>query len=166
MSTEFGYLDLGSNLERERSVREGLKHLRQVFGPLRTSAIYETAPVGITDQPNFYNLSIEIKTELEPEAIRAELRAIEDAMGRDRSGPKYGPRNIDLDLILLGARVERGPDWSLPHPQLLEQAFVLVPLLELLPQGLHPENGRPLRELAANLDQSGLVRLERPREVL
>ncbi|MCA9793971.1 MAG: 2-amino-4-hydroxy-6-hydroxymethyldihydropteridine diphosphokinase [Candidatus Eremiobacteraeota bacterium] len=137
------YLDLGSNIEPRASLRRALELLQADFQVKRCSAVFETAPVGITDQPAFWNMAVEIETELLPDELQLKLRAIEDQMGRDRSGPKYGPRNIDIDLIL---------HHEYAHPQLESQAFVLVPMCGLCPEHLHPRLGQPLAELLARLD--------------
>lgn len=137
------YLDLGSNIEPQASLRQAVKLLEAEFEVRRCSSVFETAPVGITDQPAFWNMAVEIETTLLSDALQLRLRTIEDRMGRDRSGPKYGPRNIDIDLILYG---------QYAHPQLEAQAFVLVPICQLCPEHLHPRLGCTLNELLARLD--------------
>ena len=157
------FLDLGSNLDRDRSVAEALHLLAVRFRLLRTSSVYETAPVGRTDQPAFLNLAVEIETDLEPGRVREVLREIEEACGRVRSADRYAPRTVDLDLTLYEDRVEEGAGWKLPHPQVESEAFVLIPLAELEPQRLHPVRGRPLGELAAELRVSpGALRVVAP----
>lgn len=121
------YLDLGTNLEREASVCRALQHLDEEFGVRRTSAVYESDPVGFADQGAFYNVAVELVCAPGAVELRERLRAIEDAMGRVRTANKNGPRNIDLDLLLLD-----GHDWR--HPQVDSQPFVRVPLSELRPE--------------------------------
>lgn len=104
----------------------------------KTSSWYETEPFGFAAQPDFLNLVVALRTPCEPEALLAALHAIEDELGRRRAGPRYGPRTIDLDLLLLGAR-RAGPGGDapgvlqLPHPGIADRAFVLVPLAEIAP---------------------------------
>ena len=141
------YLDLGTNIDREASLRKALELLRREFGEIRNSVAFETPPVGFTDQDAFYNMAVELETELEPDAIRVRLRELEDEMGRVRTSNKYGPRNIDMDLILYGDQIGE----KLPHPQLREQLFVLLPLLELIPDGTDPATGTALKEYSARL---------------
>ncbi len=156
------YLDLGSNIDKAANVRRGVEKVAQRFRLLRKSSVFETAPVGYLDQESFYNLSLEIETELEPEEIRAQLAAIESDLGRVRTANKCGPRTLDLDLILLGTRVEQGHDWKLPHPQLESQPFVLVPLHQLSPDLRHPVRGCTLSELLAELEYDPSSAVEVP----
>lgn len=142
------YLDLGSNIDRSASVNRALELLRREFGQLRASQVYETPPVGFEDQSAFYNLAVEVETDLSRQALGLKLKELEDEMGRVRTENKYGPRNIDMDVVLMG-------DYA--HRQLREQLFVLLPLLELLPHGRDPESGKTLQELKAGLPaQQGL----------
>lgn len=157
------FLDLGSNVDRERNVFRALLHLDRRLGVLRTSSIYETAPVGPAGQPPFYNLAVEVETALTPEELRDLLRDLEESLGRVRTGDRYAPRSVDLDLTLYGDLVARGEDWSLPHPQVATEAFVLIPLAELEPDRLHPLLGRPLSALAADLQLApGALRVVSP----
>lgn len=142
-------LDLGSNIDREESLASALEHLRQKFTLLRTSSVYRTTPVGMANQPDFYNIAVELETDSSPEEIRATARAIEDAMGRDRTGPKFGPRNIDIDIVLYGQEVDESRE--LPHPLSAKELFVVGPLAELSPQGSHPVLGKTWKELKGQL---------------
>lgn len=141
------WLDLGSNLERDASLRQALQLLSQHVEVVRTSSVYESAPVGFADQPNFYNMCVEISTDLLPDELRPLLRRLEDEMGRVRGANKYGPRNIDMDLVL--HEVHR--DEKLPHPQVASQAFVLLPLCELVPDFVHPLSGLTLQQMLQDL---------------
>lgn len=142
------FLDLGSNLEREQSLRSALAALERSFKVKRRSAIYESPPYPPgSQQPCFFNLAVEIETELDPAALRARLRELECELGRRRSSDKFAARTIDMDLTLYHDRVERHPDWELPHPQVESQPFVLVPLCELEPELTHPTLKVSLREL-------------------
>lgn len=141
------WLDLGSNLERDTSLRRALQLLGQHVVVVRTSSVYESAPVGFADQPNFYNMCVEISTDLLPDELRPLLRSLEDEMGRVRGSNKYGPRNIDMDLVLH----EVLQDEKLPHPQVAREAFVLLPLCELIPDFVHPLSGLTLQQMLQDL---------------
>lgn len=153
------WLDLGTNLDREASLRRALELLALHVEVVRTSHIYESAPVGFDDQPDFYNMCVEIETPLDPPAIRLLLRRLEDEMGRVRGPNKYGPRNIDMDLVLH----ETLEDEKLPHPQVSTQAFVLLPLCELIPEFAPPSLGVSLATLRQGLkvEDSTIRRLPR-----
>lgn len=142
-------LDLGSNIERESSLVTALEHLADVFSFRAVSSVYRTVPVGMGSQPDFYNLALEIETDKSVEELRAILVGIEDRMGRDRTGPKFGPRNIDIDVVLYGETDD--PDNGIPHPQAAAELFVVVPLLDLRPEGVHPGNGRSWKDLRGEL---------------
>lgn len=117
------------------------------------SRIRETEPVGLTDQPRFLNAAAQLETELGPRELLERLLAIERRLGRTREGPRFGPRTIDLDLLLHGTAVLDEPGLTLPHPRLHERSFVLVPLLDLDPGLVVPGRG-PVSALLAGL-QSG-----------
>ncbi|GMU52297.1 MAG: 2-amino-4-hydroxy-6-hydroxymethyldihydropteridine pyrophosphokinase [Candidatus Xenobia bacterium] len=142
------FLDLGSNLQREQSLRSALSALERSFKVKRRSAVYESPPYPPgSQQPCFFNLAVEIETALPPAQLRGRLRELEAELGRRRSADKLAARTIDLDLTLYHDRVERHEDWELPHPQVASQCFVLVPLVELEPELVHPVLQVPLREL-------------------
>ena len=149
------WLDLGSNIDRDISLQNALQALAADFGLVRSSHAYESAPVGFADQPRFYNLCAELETNLSPDELRLRLRELEDRLGRVRGANKYGPRTIDIDLVLH----ETLQDARLPHPQVEQEAFVLVPLAELIPDFIHPLRRVTLGELAAKCSHD-LVRVE------
>ena len=122
------YVGLGSNLgDREGTILAAAEQL----GPHRLSLIRETEPWGYADQPPFLNAAAELETELGPRALLDRLLELERALGRVRNGPRYGPRTIDLDLLLYGDVVADEPGLTVPHPRLAERLFVLEPLFEL-----------------------------------
>jgi 2-amino-4-hydroxy-6-hydroxymethyldihydropteridine diphosphokinase len=111
------------------------------------SSIYETAPQGeVTDQPDFLNACLEIRTELDPEALLDACKRVERELGRAAGGVRHGPRPIDVDVLLLGDREHRSERLTLPHPEIATRRFVLEPLLELDPE-LRLPGGPALRDL-------------------
>lgn len=109
------------------------------------SSVYRSEPVGVREQPEFWNLVVRGRTRLGPKELLAALQAIERALGR-RPGPRYGPRPIDLDILLYDDLRLSTPALEIPHPRLLEREFVLRPLAELEPRLRHPSTGRPIAE--------------------
>jgi 2-amino-4-hydroxy-6-hydroxymethyldihydropteridine diphosphokinase len=128
------YVGLGSNLgDREGTIRDALDRIHWLDGAvvLRVSSLRETEPVGYEDQPRFVNGAAELETTLEPLELLDRLLEIERDLGRIRDGPRFGPRPIDLDLLLYDDVVLDHPRLTLPHPRLPERVFVLEPLAEL-----------------------------------
>jgi 2-amino-4-hydroxy-6-hydroxymethyldihydropteridine diphosphokinase len=121
----------------------------------RESAVYETPPWGITEQPAFLNMAVQAETELDAPAVLAHLKRIETRLGRQPTY-RYGPRIIDLDLLFYDDLVLDSPPLIVPHPRLHERAFVLVPLADLAPDLRHPILGQTVGELLAAVDRSGI----------
>ena len=125
---------------------------------LARSSDYRTKPWGVEDQPSFVNACIAVETRLSPRALLAHAQAVERALGRERSKERrWGPRQIDIDLIAYDDVALEDPDLTLPHPQLFTRAFVLVPLTEIAPERLIA--GRRVRDALAQLDTSGVEKL-------
>ncbi|HVC86911.1 MAG TPA: 2-amino-4-hydroxy-6-hydroxymethyldihydropteridine diphosphokinase [Gaiellaceae bacterium] len=145
------YVGLGSNLgDREALVRRAA----ELLGALRLSTIAETEPWGYEHQPRFLNAVAEVETPLAPRAFLDLLLDVERRLGRERVGPRWGPRTIDLDLLLYGEAELDEPGLVVPHPHLTERLFVLEPLHELVPALKIPGNGTVQAALAGL--QSGL----------
>ena len=146
------YVGLGANLgDREGTIRRALELLGAEPGiaVAAVSTLRETAPVGYLDQPDFLNGAAALETDLSPRELLDRLLAVERALGRERgAGPRFGPRPIDLDLLLYGDEVVDEPGLAVPHPRLAERRFALEPLAELDP-GLALPDGRSVRELLA-----------------
>jgi 2-amino-4-hydroxy-6-hydroxymethyldihydropteridine diphosphokinase len=136
------YVGVGSNMgDRLENLSSAVRELARTSGVrcVRSSSVYETAPVGGPEQGDFLNAVVEISTELEPHAVLEALQRIETELGRVRA-ERFGPRTIDLDLLLYGDEEIDDPDLTVPHPRMSERAFVVVPLMELgagaaLPKG-------------------------------
>jgi 2-amino-4-hydroxy-6-hydroxymethyldihydropteridine diphosphokinase len=140
------FIGLGSNLgEREAQLRAALDAIAQLPGTqlVRVSSLYDTEPVGETEQPNFLNAVAQVDTELTARQLLWNLLLIERRLGRIRTR-RWGPRTIDLDLLLYGSLVVDEPDLKVPHPELTRRSFVLVPLVELDPLLAHPVTGQTL----------------------
>jgi 2-amino-4-hydroxy-6-hydroxymethyldihydropteridine diphosphokinase len=132
------YVGLGSNLgDREATICTAA----ELIGARRLSQIIETKPWGNEEQPKFLNAVAELETELEPRALLDLLLDVESRLGRERDGTHWGPRTIDLDLLLYGDRVVDEPGLTVPHPFLRERLFVLEPLAELAPEAPIPGHG-------------------------
>ena len=128
------YVGLGSNLgDREQTIRGALARIGAdpEIDVVAVSSLRETDPVGYTDQPKFVNGAAALRTQLSPKALLERLLQIERELGRERSGPRYGPRTIDVDLLLYGSEEVDEPGLRIPHPRLAEREFVLEPLAEL-----------------------------------
>ena len=139
------YIGLGSNLgDRESLIRRAA----ELIGATRLSEIRETEPWGYEQQPRFLNAVAEIETALAPRRLLDHLLDVEARLGRERVGPKWGPRTIDLDLLLYGDETIEEPGLVVPHPYLLERRFVLEPLADLVPWLKIPGNGTVQEALA------------------
>ena len=140
------FVGLGSNLgEREAMIRLALDDLARLpeTSLVRASSLYDTEPVGEVDQPNFLNAVAQLDTALTARQLLWNLLLIEKRLGRART-KRWGPRTIDLDLLLYGQQVIEEPDLVVPHPELTRRSFVLVPLVELDPLLIHPVTGETL----------------------
>jgi len=142
------YVGLGANLgDREATIRRAVELLPDVVA---VSTLVETDPVGFVDQPRFLNGVAALETELAPRQLLDRLLAIERELGRTREGPRFGPRTIDLDLLLHGDAEIDEPGLTVPHPRLHERRFVLEPLAELDPELVVPGRG-PVRDVLSAL---------------
>ena len=142
------YVGVGANLgDREATIRAALAALPDVVA---VSELRETAPVGVVDQPPFLNGAAALETELSPHGLLDALLEVERRLGRERR-ERWGPRTIDLDLLLHGDAVVDDPGLTVPHPHLHERRFALEPLLDLDPDLVVPGRGRVI-DLLARLD--------------
>jgi 2-amino-4-hydroxy-6-hydroxymethyldihydropteridine diphosphokinase len=132
------YVGLGANLGRRE---ESIRAAAEMIGARRLSRLYETEPWGVVDQPRFLNAAAELDTELDAVEVLELLLEVERRLGRLRDARRWGPRTIDLDLLLYGAEIIDLPGLAVPHPHLHERLFVLEPLHELAPDLVVPGRG-------------------------
>lgn len=144
------WLALGSNLGDRANYLASARRALQHAGvqPLRLSRVAETDPVGITNQPRFLNQVLEAATTLDPQALLATVKRIERELGR-RPGPRWGPREIDIDILLYGKRVVDEKGLHIPHPELVNRPFLLELLTEVEPTLRHPVTGKTISGLLA-----------------
>jgi 2-amino-4-hydroxy-6-hydroxymethyldihydropteridine diphosphokinase len=148
------WVSIGSNQDRERSIRGAVQSLRERFGALTLSSVFESAAVGFEGSP-FLNLVAGFDSDEPVRAIRDALRAIEDRYGRVRGPDKFMPRTLDLDLLVYGDRTGRLDGLDLPRDEILHYAFVLAPLAEVAGGEIHPLAGCTYRALWEAFDEPG-----------
>ena len=155
------YLGLGSNLgNRQKNLDMALDLLSQRLRVKKVSAVYDSEPVGNTDQPRFLNMVCQVYTNLAPAELLALAKAIESKMGRIPRG-RNAPRTIDIDILLYGDQVIDTPELVIPHPRLAERAFVLIPLAEIAPDAAHPTSGKTVNQMFQELGAvQGVLRWE------
>lgn len=147
------YISLGSNIERPANTRAGVKALSECFGELELSSVYESEAVGFAGDA-FYNMVIACDSAEDVHRTNQKLREIEDANGRERSGPKFSSRTLDLDLLLYDDLILNESGLKLPREEILHNAFVLWPLAEIAPDRVHPLAGKSYAELWQAFDKS------------
>ncbi len=147
------YLSLGSNIEPERNLAAAVDWLGH-WGHVRAvSTVWESAPLGFADQPNFLNAVALLETGLSAQGLRQEaITSIETALGRVRTANKNAPRTIDIDIMLFNHDVLQVGQRRIPSPEVLERPFVAIPLAEIAPDYVHPEIGQTLRQIAGRFD--------------
>ncbi|HET9211819.1 MAG TPA: 2-amino-4-hydroxy-6-hydroxymethyldihydropteridine diphosphokinase [Thermoanaerobaculia bacterium] len=140
----------------EHTLAWALRRLEASLGPLRVASLYRTAPVSPVPQPDFLNTAALGHTDLPPEGVLALGKALEREAGR-RPGERFGPRPLDIDILLYGGLVLEGPELTLPHPRMRERRFVLAPLAEIAPDLAVPPDGARVADLLARLGEGERV---------
>jgi 2-amino-4-hydroxy-6-hydroxymethyldihydropteridine diphosphokinase len=149
---------LGSNINSEHNIREAIRLLALQTRLVAVSPVYETTPVGRTDQPNFLNAAALVETDLTAAELKSRvLQSIESELGRVRTTDKNAPRTIDLDVTLFDDEVLELGSRHIPDPDLLRYPHIAVPTADLAPGLKHPETGQTLLEIAAQLPKKGLI---------
>lgn len=152
------YISLGSNIDSERNLREAVRRLSLRCRLLAVSPVYETAPVGRTDQPNFLNAAALVETKLTAVELKKDvLQVIEGELGRVRTEDKNAPRTIDLDISLFNEEVFDLGERHIPDSDILKYPHIAVPLADLAPRQRHPETGQTLGQIAQRLPGGELV---------
>ena len=153
--TNLAYLSLGSNIDPEHNLPKAASQLAQ-FGRIKAaSSVWQTAPVGFTNQPDFLNAAVLLETELSAETLRHQaITQIENALGRVRTENKNGPRPIDIDIMLFNHDVGSIGHRRIPDPELLERCFVAIPMAEIAPDYVHPEEKVSLKEIALKFNSA------------
>ena len=152
------YLSLGSNVgDRFANLNSAIEQLRHREQVMAVSSFYETEPVEFTDQPWFVNCVVKIETQRTAQELLQEILSIEKNMGRHRLQPK-GPRNIDIDILLMEDTILDTPEVTIPHPAMAQRRFVLEPLAEIAPGAMHPVIMKKAAELLDELPRGQSVR--------
>jgi 2-amino-4-hydroxy-6-hydroxymethyldihydropteridine diphosphokinase len=157
-------LGLGSNRGGPRAILAGAaQRLGGILSVLRVAPLFETEPVGVTDQSRFLNTAVCGFCLLSPQELLAAIHRIEADFGRDRARERrWGERTLDIDILTFGDEVvSEPPTLEIPHPRLRERAFALAPLLELLPDAADPLTGEPYRDILARLPDQGVKKFEK-----
>lgn len=148
------YLALGTNLgDRAANLRQAYAALRHTFTMQAASTVYETEPAYLLDQPRFYNAVCQITTAWPPLDVLRWLKQLETTLGRTPSA-RFGPRQIDLDILFYDDVILNTPELNIPHPRLAERAFVLVPLAQIAPDLIHPHLGVSIHTLREQLGEA------------
>lgn len=156
------YLSLGSNMgDRRENIEKAIDYLFQKLRVTEKSSMYDTEPIGNSEQPHFLNMVCQIKTMLKAADLLVLAKGIERKLGRMPGRPN-SPRSIDIDILFYGDEVIKTPELTIPHPRLTERAFVLVPLAEIAPALVHPVNKKTVKKMLKELKKGvqGVLKLK------
>jgi len=160
MDNHIVYIALGSNLGRRmENLRDAIASLPPQMDVKAKSHVYETPPWGYEDQPKFFNQVIKVDTYVQPEPLLKHLKRLEVALGRQTTF-RNGPRLIDIDMLFYDHLVLDTPLLTLPHPRLHERGFVLLPLMDIAPEFIHPLLKKSVRELTASCSLEGIIQVQ------
>lgn len=149
-------LSLGSNIEPVANLKAAVDRLAASSNLLAVSSVWETKPLGLTDQPNFLNAAAMVETRFSAREFKLDvIRRIERELGRVRAANKFGPRPIDIDIMLFNQDVFELDGQHIPDAEVMDRPFVAIPLAEIAPNFRHPETGQTLREIAQRFRLSG-----------
>jgi 2-amino-4-hydroxy-6-hydroxymethyldihydropteridine diphosphokinase len=155
-TTHICYLSLGSNLgDRAKNLGKAISSLAPQVQPLIQSSIYQTEPWGYSDQPNFLNQSVKAETTQDPFDLLEYLKTLEKQLGRQETF-RFGPRLIDIDILLYDDLVLDTPELTIPHPRIQERAFVLIPLAEIAPDLILPKSGKSIQQLKSTIEPNSV----------
>jgi 2-amino-4-hydroxy-6-hydroxymethyldihydropteridine diphosphokinase len=150
------YLSLGSNLDnRLANLKQAIFSLSPQMNVKAKSEVYETPPWGYEDQPMFLNQAVQAETYLEPEPLLRHLKRLEIALGR-KTTFRFGPRSIDIDILFFDDLIMETPSLIIPHPHVHERGFVLLPMMDIAPDLVHPVKKKSIREMIALCDLGGI----------
>lgn len=154
------YFSLGSNVGNKQAyLDKAIQMLKHRVDNMVVSSFYVTEPWGKTDQPEFLNLCVKGKTAISPEELLTFVKEIETSLGRKHT-QKWGPREIDIDILFYGDKIISNNQIEIPHPFIAERAFVLTPLKEIAPNFVHPKLKKPIIKLAQNIGSSGIRKVK------
>lgn len=151
---EYSYIGVGSNQgDSIELIKKALKLINEATGVriIRAAPLYRTEPIGFEDQPWFYNTVVELEVDITPFQLLELLQEVEKKLGRIRT-LRWGPRTIDLDILIFGDQTIKHPDLVIPHPRMTERAFVMVPLVHLIPYRMF--NGKTIENIAHTLQDN------------
>jgi 2-amino-4-hydroxy-6-hydroxymethyldihydropteridine diphosphokinase len=156
------YLSLGTNLgNRAANLKQALSLLPPQMTVKAKSKVYETPPWGYTDQDQFLNQVVKVTTYLEPENLLKHIKRLEVAMGR-KATFRYGPRLIDIDILFYDDEILETPSLTIPHPNLHERGFILLPMMDIAPDLVHPVRKKSIREMIGFCDMGGIKQFSQP----
>ena len=153
------FIGLGTNLgDKLANLKAALEALQEFVVIAKISSIYETAPWGYAEQDDFYNIVIEVNTDLAPPDLLDRFKTLESDLGRTESF-RYGPRIIDMDILMYADLIYVSEKLGIPHPRMTERAFVLAPFAEIAPEVIHPILKKTIEQLLSEVDSSGVKKL-------